>query len=405
MRTRRAPIAIVGAGPAGTSLALELTARGIEPRDIVLYDKARFPRPKLCGGGITWRGTERLAALLGARPAGGLVTHGLEFRSAFGTYDVRELGPQWVYDRGELDHALVEACRSRGITLREEAAIADLAKTREGWRIEGDRFVEEHRWVIGADGANGVSRRASGLRGGITGRLVEAVYEAESADAKPGTLLFDFDPIVEGIPGYAWIFPYPSGDRLRFKIGVMDGRGRVPGDVLRRFTARYAERHGYRLADEKIAGWPERYFDGGTLGHRPGLVLVGEALGIDALLGEGIAPALWSAHYAAERLRAALDQGTDRIAGYETGFLATLEGRNLWFQARLADRIYGRHPFRWLRVMFGMPHLRALAGSGREAYGRLAKHVPSLVARYAWSIARSGLPSAATPVAGSLAVK
>src|SRR5690606_7441771 len=117
---------------------------------------------------------------------------------------------------------------------------------------------------------NGLSRRAAGLRGGITGRLVEAVFEPVSADVRPDTLVFDFDPILDGIPGYAWVFPFPEPARPEglFKIGIMDGRGRVPGEALRRWIAGYAERLGYRLADTKIHGWPERYFDLGVEGHR-----------------------------------------------------------------------------------------------------------------------------------------
>ena len=44
-------IAILGAGPGGTGMALELVRSGVDPADLVLIDKARFPRPKLCGGG------------------------------------------------------------------------------------------------------------------------------------------------------------------------------------------------------------------------------------------------------------------------------------------------------------------------------------------------------------------
>lgn len=390
-------IAILGAGPGGSATALELVRAGVDPGDLVLVDKARFPRPKLCGGGITWRGTDWIERVLGARPAGGATTHGLEFRCELGAFPVRERGPQWVFDRGELDLALLDACRARGIDVREETNVTALEPAPDGWRLRTAGAVETFPWVVGADGANGLSRRASGLRGGVTGRLVEAVFEPVSAEVRPDTLVFDFDPILDGIPGYAWVFPFPDPDRRSglFKIGVMDGRGVAAGDALRRWTDGYAERLGYRRVDTKVHGWPERYFDAGVQGHRPGLVLVGEALGIDALLGEGIAPSLESATYAAARLRRALDEGSARITGYETGFLATAEGRNLWFQARLADRLYGPHPHRWLRVLFGLPYLRELAGSGREAYGRLANRGPALVAHFALSLARSGVPSAA----------
>jgi hypothetical protein len=104
---------------------------------------------------------------------------------------------------------------------------------------------------------------------------------------------------------------------------------------------------------------------------------------------------MYSAVYAAGRVKEALDAGSRRIGGYERGFLASAEGRNLWFQARLANRIYGKHPERWLRVLFEMDHLRHLAGAGNDAYGRLLGHMPSLVARYVGQVLRKGLPSAA----------
>ncbi len=391
-------IAILGAGPAGTTFALRLVERGVDPRELVLIDKARFPRPKLCGGGITFRGTELLRELTG-QPLGGGITVGLEFLSSVGRFDVRERGPQWIYDRGELDHQLLEACRARGIPIREGETVTaitpgqgDLTITTQG--SAGPR-TERFPWVIGADGANGLSRRASGLRGGITGRLVEGVFESVDGAERADTLYFDFDPICDRIPGYAWIFPYfKGGQKVGWKIGVMDGRGVVPGDRLRDWTIRYAEERGYRLLDPKLGGWPERYWDWSTRGHLPGLVLIGEAFGIDALLGEGIAPAMFSADYAARRVKESLDRGVRTISGYERGFLRTAEGSNLWFQARLASLLYGKHPERWLRVLFGMQHLQRLAGAGEDAYGRLLPHLPVLVAKYVAQVAREGMPSA-----------
>ncbi len=359
--------AIIGGGPAGSALALGLVERGVEPADLVVFDKARFPRPKLCGGALTVRGTEALSALIG-EPEGGVRTGGLTFHSELGSLDIVERGGQWIYDRAVLDDALLAAVKTRGVEVREATAVSALEPAVEGWTVKSGRDVSERfDWVAGADGACGISRRASGLQGGITGRLVEAVYEAVDAEPDPSRLYFDFDPVLDGIPGYAWIFPYPSpSGARRWKIGVMDGRGRVPGSALRDWTERFATRSGFRRVEDKIAGWPERYLDGKTRGARPGLVLVGEAYGIDPLLGEGIAPALQHAGYAAGRLKDALDRGLDCVSGYERGFTRTAEGKNLRFQRYLADMLYGPKGPRWLRVLFALPRFRALAESGRK---------------------------------------
>lgn len=391
-------VAILGGGPAGSALALNLVRLGVDPGDLVILDKARFPRPKLCGGALTWRGTEALRALIG-EPEGGAKTVGLSFRSALGDMDVFERGGQWLYDRGLLDHRLLLAAQEAGVEVREGCGVTELTPASEGWRVVTESGAETFPWVAGADGACGISRRASELPGGITGRLVEAVFEPIGETPDPSLLHFDFDPLLDGIPGYAWIFPYPKPDGADgyWKLGIMDGRGRVPGKALRAWTMRFAERHGFRLVDDKLAGWPERYYDAGTRGHRPGLVLVGEAFGIDALLGEGIAPALYHARYVAERLKGALDAGTDRIRGFERGFLATLEGRNLWFQARLADRIYGDKGLRWMKTLFGLPRLTQLAKAGGDAYGRLSRRIPSLIGSYLLHVATHGLPDNAPP--------
>jgi flavin-dependent dehydrogenase len=395
----RKRVAIVGGGPAGSALALNLVALGVDPGDLLILDKARFPRPKLCGGALTVRGTEALHALVG-EPEGGARTVGLEFRSSLGRLDVFERGGQWIYDRGLLDDRLLAAAKEAGVEVRERTAVTALEPATEGWRVRTAAGSETFEWVAGADGACGISRRASGLPGGITGRLVEAVYEPVGEPPDPSRLYFDFDPVLDGIPGYAWIFPYPEpgeGGAHLWKLGIMDGRGRVPGRELRAWTERFAARHGFRCVEDKIAGWPERYYDRSTRGHRPGLVLVGEAYGIDALLGEGIAPALHQAAYAARRLAEALHAGRQRIRGFDAGFRRTLEGRNLWFQARLADRLYGPSGVRWMRVLFDLPRLSHLAGGGHDAYGRLARHIPSLIGSYLWRTATRGLPDNRVP--------
>jgi flavin-dependent dehydrogenase len=398
-------IAIVGGGPAGSAFALNLITLGVDPGDVVIIDKAAFPRPKLCGGGLTHRATELLEALVGSQPAEGGVTMGLDFRCALGRFEVREKGPQWLYDRAHLDDLLLRTCQRAGVEIRESTAVIGLEPTAGGHRIVTKSGTEEFAWVVGADGARGLCRRAANLPEGIVGRLVEGVYESVSASVDPSTLYFDFDPILDGIPGYAWIFPYPKpgapqGPGGLFKLGIMDGRGVVPGSRLRAWTEAYAERNGFRRVDAKLGGWPEHYYARTNRAHREGLVLVGEAWGVDPLLGEGIGPAFETAKYAARRVKEALDAGVRRIPRYELGFLFAPEGQNLWFQSKLADLLYGPTSTRWLRVLFDNRYMHRLAASGEHCYGRLSARAPSLMASYGMQLLSKGLPpvaSIATP--------
>ncbi len=404
---RSTRIGIIGGGPGGSSFALYLTNLGVDPSDLTIVDQATFPRPKLCGGGLTHRGTEMLNELVGF-PAGGGVTRGLEFRCALGAVDVKERGPQWLYDRGLLDNLLLDECKARGVRVLEGQRVREITAKTDSFALRmgpaGRESTLECEWLVGADGARGVTGRALGLAPGIVGRLVEAVFEPIDSPHDPEILYFDFDPILDGIPGYAWIFPYPkpiedeAGGSVRaasglFKLGIMDGRGVTPGAELKRWTMDYAARNGFRMLDTKLAGWPEHYYDSKTRAHVPGAILVGESWGIDPLLGEGIAPSLESAAYGAARLRQALDSGSRRIRGYERGFKWSVAGRNLWFQSKLANLLYGPHPNRWLRVLFENPTLLQLAASGEEQYGRLAKTLPRLLLGYAGQVLRRGIPS------------
>lgn len=387
-----ARIAIIGGGPAGTATALSLLGRGVDGGDLTLFDRARFPRQKLCGGALSHRGTQALARVVGEQPAGGLATRGLDFRCRYGAMDVVEGGPQWVYDRAVLDADLLRRCEAAGVQVRTGCRIADLRPAHGGCTVQWDGGRETFDWVVGADGATGMSRAAAGLPPGLRGRLVEGVYEPTHASLDPTLLRFDFDPVVDGIPGYAWAFPYPrpEGGGV-WKLGVMDGRGRIPGTDLRRWTRDYADRLGFRPTEDRLPGFPERYFEPGAPADRGRLILVGEAWGIDPLLGEGIATALFMAHYAADRLRDALDRSADRIRNYARGFLATPEGRNLCMHAVIAWGLYSGPSPRRLRNVFELGALAELAGRGTEQYGRLLGHAPGLLAHYLGTSLRNRL--------------
>lgn len=369
-------IAIIGAGPSGTSLCLSLLKLGVDADDMVLFDRAEFPRPKLCGGAITFRGTQTLQRLIGEIP-GGCSTEGLQLQYGLHRMDVFEPGPQWLYDRSHLDNILLETCRKSGLEVREQFHVRTLEPGQDGWKIGNGVSVEKFCWVAGCDGASSVVRRLSGLPGGRLGRLMEGVYESDGNPLPANRLYFSFDPIADGIPGYGWIFPYPfPGTQGLWKIGVMDGRGVVPGSKLRQWTRDYAARNGFRPAGSGLAGWPEHYFHRRNRSSATGLLLVGEANGVDPLLGEGITPAIHHAIYAAGKIRRALDRGERQIRHFESGFLKTPEGLNLWLLQMMANRFYGKSAQRWLKTLFTSNRINQLGASRTVAYGRFSEHIP-----------------------------
>src|SRR6202165_5220703 len=82
-------VAIVGAGPIGSALALMLARRG---RRVLLLDKARFPRDKPCGEGLMPAGLSILQELgISLAPAEFPRVRGVRYRlsdgrSAFGAF-------------------------------------------------------------------------------------------------------------------------------------------------------------------------------------------------------------------------------------------------------------------------------------------------------------------------------
>ncbi len=300
-----ADVAVVGAGPAGVAASLTLVASG---RDVLLLDKAAFPRDKCCGDGLT-TGALRLLDELGLDPASvprWRVAHDVRLRSPSGR-EVRLDLPSGtglfaaVAPRADLDAALVAHARARGVRVRERTGFARLTRNDAHVEIEtdaGERIAA--RWLVAADGMWSPVRKAAGVAD--QGYLGEWHAFRQYARGITGParerLIVWFEPDL--LPGYAWSFPLPDG-RANLGFGILRGgrhsvqdMHRLWPDLLARPHVRDALGPGAELEDRHTA-WPiPARVTSSTLTAGRVLFVGDAARTADTLTGEGIGQALLS---------------------------------------------------------------------------------------------------------------
>ncbi len=289
-----ADVIVVGGGPAGGMAAWRL---GPACR-VVLLERARLPRDKLCSGVLTRKSVEQLRVaidlepvLIGQAEAGIRVTHG-----ARGVFIAPTAWPLLFASRARMDQALLEAAARRGADVRERAAVVAVDAERGEVALAGGGRLRG-RLVIGADGATGVCALA------VQGALPRAgvALEARIVDPRPtGQRWAILDSRLPG--GYFWAFPKWDGS-----VAIGGGTMRpTAGRGLRGAVAAWAARVAGARLPERVRGHPVPCY-GPRRAQAGRVLLTGDAAGlIDPLLGEGIPFALWSGRLAAEHALACL---------------------------------------------------------------------------------------------------
>ncbi len=287
---------VVGAGPAGSTAAFRLSRAGAR---VLLLDRARFPRDKPCGGGLTYRAVRQLPVPVDAVVED--VVERVELGFRYGKrFERRSDAPLVLMtQRRRLDSHLAEQAAAAGADFRDGVRATALELEDNGATVRFDGAAASAPVVIGADGVNGLTARALGLldtrRHGVA--LEGNVRYGQDEARFRGRALLDLGTVPGG---YAWAFP--KGDHVNVGVGGWQSEGPRLRGYLERACAGYGLSHerlrelrGYRLP---MRGPGERPVRGCALA-------VGDAAGlIDPFSGDGIYEALVSARLAAE---AALD--------------------------------------------------------------------------------------------------
>lgn len=333
-------VAILGAGPAGSSAAIKLSQLGVSCH---LIEKTVFPREKVCGDAISSR-----ALIWLRRLSPDLLAQVSDKSVALGTWQARFVSisgkcahipvkvgskegegaaPCLVIPRWDLDNIMFRFAKaSPQVTTHEGVEITAIEKNAEGFLLKDKtgNFVLQTQLLIVASGGNSIfTRQHCGIPNDKAHQaaVVRAYFTGvEGMDAKHPLEVFQVKSLALG---YFWVFPMANGDvnvgfglgsdyvsknKINLKKALWDSIEETP-ELKRRFAN--AQLKGEIQGLGLQMGSKLYPFSGDNY------ILAGEAARlVDPLSGEGIGHAILSGYVAAQHAAEAIEAND-----FSTGFL------------------------------------------------------------------------------------
>lgn len=314
---------IVGGGPSGSTMALSAQKQGLQ---VLLVDKEKFPRDKICGDALTASSLNILDEFNLIEP---LLqqSHGCANNMVFYSEQARLSPPSMKKSeiistsrRIILDNVLFQAAKAVVDTKEKFKVEQLLVKNDRVFGIQGSsEDGQSHEYtakvVAGADGCSSVVARKLGLhqslkQGGAVG--TRAYYRHLPIAGDEMELYY----LPACCPGYFWIFPV---DEQTVNVGVIlfenstKNTGVLAPELHRQFIQSPLLAARFAKAEQigNIQCWYLPLTDSSRTIHGNGFILAGDAAGlIDPLIGHGIDRAMLSGKIAGELL-GSICQGRD----------------------------------------------------------------------------------------------
>ncbi len=360
-------IIIIGGGPSGLSTALHIARDfpALAPRVLIL-EKARYPRSKLCAGGLVLDAEvilQRLGLDVSEVPHVDVEDIHFDFQAKGLDIRIPKSHALRVIRRDEFDNWLAKKAETRGLEIREQVLVKNIVSNQDEMIVETNQGVFRAKIIVGADGSNGVTRRCIFPNAPVhTARVIEILTPSqpppnssnlgEVPEGRWGRAFFDFFPVPDNIAGYVWDFPTQvKGEPMRcwgiYDTNILANETRPQ---LKEPLAREMSRIGFNLDDYEIKGHPIRWFSPGNQMSVPRVLLVGDAAGADPLFGEGISIALGYGAIAAREIGKAFERNQFSFHKYKNNVVRSALGQTLvvrWFIARV---IYALK-WKWFQIL------------------------------------------------------
>ena len=308
-----ADVIVVGAGPSGATTAYYLAQAGV---NVLLLEKARFPREKVCGDGLTPRAVKALIAMgvdtsaeAGWLRNKGLRVIGAGMRLELDWPDLDAFpGYGLVRQRADFDEILARRAQAAGAKLLEGVSVTGpVLDDRTGQiigvtaREDGASRAYRARVVVAADGNSSRLAVSMGLHKRDDRPLGVAVRTYYTSPRHADDYLESWLDLWDGdklLPGYGWIFGMGDGTS-NVGLGLLNTSTAFGNtdyrDLLKRWLAGMPQEWGYveenRTEPVRGAALPMGF--NRTPAYYRGLMLAGDAAGmVNPFNGEGIAYAM-----------------------------------------------------------------------------------------------------------------
>lgn len=370
-------VIVVGLGPAGAIAAYELSRRG---HRVLAIERSSLPRGKVCGGALT----VRAASLIPFDIRGEIeqTLHGIRFNFCGKDPFVIETPEPVAYtvSRDRFDYLLASKAEAAGAFLCDETEVVE-------WKEENGEITvrtRQDRWrcryLVGADGLNGLIRRGGGSRSsrGAVGVESEIPYQGMGEEDHS---LIQVD-LGSAPYGFGWLLP----KRNHHATGVSGAEWKVKsaGELYGQFI----ENQGIlkEASGQLVSVFHRVPFGEGTPLHEGGVLWVGDAAGlIDPLSGDGLYYALLTGLIAAEVISNNLIGTGEALSAYTARVRA--ETAEEFAAARRFARLFHRWPetsYRFLQRRKWVAELYFEVLQGRERYDHIWPVVRREWLRFAW---------------------
>jgi geranylgeranyl reductase family protein len=376
-------VVVCGAGPAGAAASLFLSQQGINH---LIFDQSAFPRPKVCGDGITPLCTTILKQVIpgvqqdfaeksAVKRIRNIRLYGINFKHAelsTGDFIPEEKNKVYTISRLEFDNYLVQHLKKKAeATFWENTKLTGYTMEPDGVRLKlvqhGVPIEVFTKMVIAADGDRSPFRKSIYSTAIDRKQMVAAVRTYyKNVTPVSSNDLYEIYALKEVLPGYFWIFPMADGTH-NVGLGITSDVIQEKKINLRKLMEELITTHP--LLKDRFGGAEKIHAIEGSglpimMETEPRLsdariVLTGDAASLaDPISGEGIGPGIVSGKYAAVIAAEAI-----RANDFSAAFLKkydTIIHQKITHAYEIRIRLFDwflKHPWRINAIVWAAPKL------------------------------------------------